>query len=101
MHARVARYEVAAERIAEAVEAFRQAARAIESLPGLRGGYVMVDPDDGKLVTATFWDSRAALEASEVRASRARQDAIRAVGGDCTSVDRLEIAAEIGGGAGA
>ena len=100
MYARVARYDVPAGRTDDAVEAFREAARTIEQLPGLQAGYVMVDHENGRVITATFWENRAALEASEVRASRARQDAVRTVDGECTSIDRLEVAIELAAGEG-
>ena len=100
MFARVARYDVPAERADDAVESFRHAAEAIARLPGLTTAYVMVDHESGTVATVTVWESRQAMEASEVRASRARQEAVGAVGGDCISVDRLAIVAELPGGPG-
>jgi heme-degrading monooxygenase HmoA len=52
MLARVARYEVEAERIDDAVRVFGEAATEIEGLAGFAGGFVFVDPrrrshDDG------------------------------------------------------
>ena len=91
MFARIARYGIPAERIDEAETAFRQAAQTISELSGLKSVMVMVDRESGTIVTTTTWETRAALEASEVRASRARQEAVRAVEGDCHSVDRLEV----------
>src|SRR5947207_2792221 len=46
MQARVARYEVASERIEDAVEAFGQAAQEIQEQDGFAGGYVLVDYED-------------------------------------------------------
>ena len=40
----------------------------------------------------TFWESRAALEASEVQASRLRSEAVSPHGGEIQAVDRCEVA---------
>jgi hypothetical protein len=40
----------------------------------------------------TFWENRVAMEASEVRASRLRSEAIAAAGGEIQAVDRCEVA---------
>ena len=99
MFARIARYGVPPERMDEAETAFREAAETIGQLSGLKSVMVMVDRENGTVVTTTTWETRAALEASEVRASRARQEAVRAVEGDCNSVDRLEVIIELSGDA--
>jgi heme-degrading monooxygenase HmoA len=93
--ARVARYEVAPERIDDAVQAFGQAAREIEQLDGFEGGYLLVDPDDGRTMTLTVWTNFAAVEASEKRAREARQQAAHAVDGEVLSVELFEIAQEL------
>ena len=99
MFARVARYGIPTERTEEAEAAFREAAAQIQQLDGLERVTVMIDRESGTLITVTIWATRAALEASEVRASRARQQAVGAVDGDCHSVDRLEVFADVTGGA--
>jgi hypothetical protein len=43
-------------------------------------------------LTVTFWESRQAMEASEVGASRLRSVAINAVEGEVQAVDRCEVA---------
>ena len=75
MLARVARYEVEAERIDDAVRVFGEAATAVEGLAGFAGGFVFVDQEDGRTMTVTFWDNTAALENSEPAAGRARRSA--------------------------
>lgn len=97
MFARVARYEVPEDRIDDAIENFRKAAAELEQLDGLEGGYVLVDRDNSTAITLTLWESRAALDASEVRASRVRQTAIGEAGGSVQAVDRGEVAYELGG----
>ena len=95
MFARIVRYKVDPERCDEALEAFEAAANEIGDIDGIMGGYVMVDGDEGRIVTVTLWEDQSKLEASEVRASRLRQEALRTVGGDIDSVERLRIAAGI------
>jgi heme-degrading monooxygenase HmoA len=82
--------------MAEAVEAFREAASQLASLDGLQGGYVLTDEEEGVVMTITLWESRAAMDASEVRAARLRQDAAKQADGAVTSVQCLEVAVEIG-----
>ncbi|HEV8602683.1 MAG TPA: antibiotic biosynthesis monooxygenase [Gaiellaceae bacterium] len=96
MYARIARYEVPEERMDEAVEAFREAAGQISDLEGLEGGYVLSDAESGTVMTVTLWESRAAMDASEVRAARLRQDAVQQADGSVASVHSLEVAVEIG-----
>ena len=95
MFARVVRYTVNPERCDEALEAFEEAAKAIGDIDGITGGYVMVDGEEGRIVTVTLWEDQAKMEASEVRASRLRQEALRTVEGDIDSVERLRIATGI------
>jgi heme-degrading monooxygenase HmoA len=96
MFARVARYEVAPERMEEAVEAFRDAAGRIEGLAGLKGGSVLTDAEDGVIMSMTFWETRAAMEDSEVHAAGARHEAAKRVDGIVVSVHCLDVVAEIG-----
>jgi heme-degrading monooxygenase HmoA len=92
MFARVARYRYPEERFDEAVEAFRVASEALRDLEGNTGGYLLVDRDNSTALTVTFWESRGAMEASEVHASRLRSSAINAVEGEVQAVDRCEVA---------
>ena len=82
--------------MAEGVEAFREAASQLASLDGLQGGYVLTDEEEGVVMTITLWESRAAMDASEVRAARLRQEAAKQADGEVTSVQCLEVAVEIG-----
>ena len=95
MLARVARYEVEAGRIGDAVQAFGEAATMIEELQGFAGGYVLVDQSDGRTMTLTLWDNAAALENSESAAVRARRKAAGAVGGSVLSVETFEVSREL------
>ena len=82
--------------MAEGVEAFREAASQLASLDGLQGGYVLTDEEEGAVMSITLWESRAAMDASEVRAARLRQEAAKQADGAVTSVQCLEVAVEIG-----
>jgi heme-degrading monooxygenase HmoA len=95
MLARVARYEVPEDQIANAADAFGQAAVEIEQLEGFAGGYVLVDPEDGRTMTVTLWENPVALENSERVASTARREAAGAVGGSVLSVEKFEVAHQL------
>jgi heme-degrading monooxygenase HmoA len=99
MFARVARYSYPSERYDEAVEAFRVATEQLRGIEGNTGGYLLVDRDNSTALTVTLWESRAAMEASEVRASRLRNEAIGTVGGSVEAVDRCEVAIDFSGSA--
>jgi heme-degrading monooxygenase HmoA len=96
MFARVARYEVEPERTDEAIEAFRAAAEQLEGLSGLKGGYVLADWEDGVIMSMTPWESRAAMDQSEVKAAGLRQQAAKGVDGSVVPVHCLEVPIEIG-----
>ncbi len=83
----------------EAVEAFREAVAQIEGLEGLNGGSVLVDAEDGVVISMTFWDSRTAMHDSEVQAAGLRQQAAKQVDGTVVSVHCLEVVARIGAAA--
>jgi heme-degrading monooxygenase HmoA len=91
MFARVARYRFPEERYDDAVAAFRTASEQLREIEGNAGGYLLVDRDNSTALTVTFWESRAAMEASEVRASRLRNVAIGEVVGSVEAVDRCEV----------
>jgi heme-degrading monooxygenase HmoA len=95
MLARVARYEFDPARIDAAVQAFAEAAVEIEQLQGFAGGYVLVDPEDGRTMTVTLWENTAVLENSEHVAGRARRRAAESVGGSVLSVEKFEVTQEL------
>jgi heme-degrading monooxygenase HmoA len=95
MLARVARYEFDPARIDAAVQAFAEAAGEIEQLQGFAGGYVLVDPEDGRTMTVTLWENAAVLENSERVAGRARRRAAESVGGSVLSVEKFAVTREL------
>lgn len=94
MFARVARYRYPEERLDDAVDAFRAASEGLRELEGNVGGYFLVDRDNSTALTVTFWANRQAMDASEVRASHLRNEAINAVEGEVEAVDRCEVAVD-------
>ena len=95
MHARVARYRIDPERCQDAVTSFTEAGGEIAKLDGFRDGYVLVDPDDGEILTITVWDSHASLDASDMRATSARRRAAEAVDGTVEAVTRYGVAIDL------
>ena len=93
MFARVSIYEVPAERVGAAAETFGQAIGQIREMTGLAAAYLLVNAENGRTLTMTLWDSRAAMEASRVTASRLRSEAARGLDGDVLSTEEYEVAA--------
>jgi predicted secreted protein len=96
MWARVARYEVEPEKLDDAVQGFEGAAEGLEALRGTRGGFLLVDRDEGAAITVTLWESYETLCASEVAAAGLRRQAMSEAQGSIASVSLYEVAAEFG-----
>jgi heme-degrading monooxygenase HmoA len=96
VHARLARYAIEPDRLVEALEGFREAGRELSQLEGYQGGHLLVDHDDGTLITLTLWENRAAVDASDVRAASLRQRALRSVDGEVQSVNLYEVPFPLG-----
>jgi heme-degrading monooxygenase HmoA len=92
MHARVVRYKIPQERFGEVVSAFRGPVEQLREVDGNRGGYLLIDRENCTALTLTLWENQAALEASEVAASRLRSEAINTIDGDIQTVDKCEVA---------
>jgi heme-degrading monooxygenase HmoA len=92
MYARVVRYKIPQERFGEVVAAFRQPVEQLREVEGNRGGYLLIDRDNCTALTLTLWDNQAALESSEVAASRLRSEAINAIDGEIQTIDKCEVA---------
>lgn len=95
MFSRVARYKIPEENLDAAIGAFEAAMKELREIEGSQGGYLLVDRDNCTAISLTFWTDRTALEASEVRASRLRQQAVGPYGGEIQAVDRCEIALDL------
>ncbi len=97
MFARLARYEIPADRLGDAVESFVEAGAGLADLDGFEHGYVLVDEEGESLMTLTLWHSLSALEASSTRAGALRQRAVRDAGGSVEAIQSYEVAGELGG----
>ena len=62
-----------------------------DQMPGLRALYCLIDRSTGKGASLSIWDSREAMDASEERAARQRQQAEETGGGRVVSIDRMEV----------
>ena len=96
MHARVARYAIEPDNLVDAVEGFREVGRELSELEGFEGGHLLIDYDEGALLTFTLWENRAALDKSEVRAAGLRQRALQTVEGEVQSVTCYEVPFALG-----
>jgi heme-degrading monooxygenase HmoA len=96
LFARVATYRIEPEHTDAAVRAFEAALARIRTLDGFVDGVVLVAPDESKVLTVTYWDSRRAMEASAVAASRARSEAARAADGEVESSCEYGVALRVG-----
>jgi heme-degrading monooxygenase HmoA len=93
MFARVATYQVPANRLSEAARNFEEAIEQIQEIDGFKEAYVLVDSEDGRALTMTVWDSQYAVETSRDTASRLRRAAARETDGSIVSVVEYEVAA--------
>jgi hypothetical protein len=91
MYARIAVYEIPGHKMGEAVAAFGNAIDQIRQLSP-QEVYVLVSRDDNRAVTMSVWDTPQAMEASRVRASGLRSDAVSVVDGSIQSVVEYEVA---------
>ncbi len=94
MYARVTRAAGKPENMKQVVEAFRDA--AIQDQPGWKGGYVMIEPNTGKLLTITLWESTEAMERSAGMARQIWGEASSMAGAGQPSVEAYEIALQPG-----
>jgi heme-degrading monooxygenase HmoA len=92
MFARVVRYQIPQSRFGEVVPAFREAVESLRDIEGSTGGYLLIDPDNSTALTITLWESRDALQRSEMRASRLRGEAVDKVDASIQATDICEVA---------
>ena len=97
MFARVATYNIDSDRIEGAIGAFTEALDRIRTLDGFVEGVILVAPDESKMLSVTYWESRRAMESSSVAASRARTEAARAADGVVESSCEYRIALRVSG----
>jgi heme-degrading monooxygenase HmoA len=93
--ARISTYEVPEEKRDDGIRTFGDALREIGDAEGFAGGYYLVSCDGERAMTFTFWESRGAMEASRVTASRLRSEAARESDGGVVSSEEFEIAVDL------
>jgi heme-degrading monooxygenase HmoA len=68
---------------------------AASKLDGFEGGVWLVDPEEHRFLSVTFWRSEEELRGSEETIDRLRGLALREVGGTIESVERYEVLARV------
>jgi len=94
MFARVSIYDIPQDRRSEGQANFKSAVARIREMEGLINAHFLLGCDSDRAVTITFWESREAMAASRVIASRLRSEATSSVGGDVVSVEEFEVVSE-------
>jgi heme-degrading monooxygenase HmoA len=94
--ARISQYDLPEEKRDDGIRAFGDALKEIAGdAEGFTGGYYLVSCDGERAMTLTFWESRGAMEASRVKASRLRSEAARESDGGVVSSEEFEIAVDL------
>ncbi|MET7617665.1 hypothetical protein [Streptomyces sp. NPDC005408] len=65
--------------------------KEVQQVPGFRGVYYLVDRASGKAKSLTLWDDEQSMQASEVRATRLREQVAQREGQRVVSVERFEV----------
>jgi heme-degrading monooxygenase HmoA len=89
MFARVSTYRGETERL---VDGFRRTAEPLMQQEGFERAYFLTDPEAGRAMTVTLWDSAAAMAASADWAGKARVHAAHESGAAVESVGSYEVA---------
>ena len=92
MFARVAVYDVPADRLDDAVAGLGGAIEEIAGFEGLHDAYVLVNRDTGRAMTLTLWSTPDSMLRSRVQATRLRNEAAQSGGADIVSVEEFQIA---------
>ncbi len=94
MFARVSRYEVPREMLAKDIAGVEATKKRVAAIPGSVGMYYLVDPDSGKTMAITLWESEQAMRESEAAASRVREETSAAVSSTLIAVERYDVVAK-------
>jgi heme-degrading monooxygenase HmoA len=89
MHARLSFIEGARDAVSSAATSFReQVVPGVRGLSGGKGAILLVDPETGKALGVTLWESEDAMRASEEAANALRAQAAEAA--HATAPPRVE-----------
>jgi hypothetical protein len=96
MHARLTIITAPPDRAKEARQTLtEQVLPKLRDVPQLRNAYLLADDATGKFVGVFLYETEADLIASREAASRIREEAVRATGGDIQSVEEFEVVGQI------
>jgi heme-degrading monooxygenase HmoA len=91
--ARVATYTGTSDQVVEAIRLIREnVLPRTEQLDGYQGAYFLVDRQNGKSLTMTFWESEEAMRTSEEAANSMRSEIADALETQMVGVERYEVA---------
>ena len=94
MFARVSTFEGPAQRTSEGIRLARQQFLPVARLQeGFRGMYLMFDPESGRSLAMTLWETEEDMARSEKAVRRARAESAASSGDAVISVERYEVAA--------
>jgi hypothetical protein len=92
MFARVSMFRGPPEQLEEGIRYARaNVLPEISRLAGWKGVLGLVDWESGRAMTMTFWESEAALRASEEEAARLRNSVAAEIGSPVAGVDRYDV----------
>jgi uncharacterized protein YuzE len=89
-------YDAPAEGLDAGIEQFRGIQDTVLQMQGGQGGMLLVDRENGKAITITFWDSADHLEATSEQANQIRAQVAKNAGLSIRSVEGYEVAVEFG-----
>ncbi len=93
MFARVSTFQGSSERTAEGIRVAREQILPIARLQeGFRGIYLLHEPESGRSISITLWESEQDMASSEEAARRAREQSAMVSGDAVLSVERYEVA---------
>ncbi|QIN78407.1 hypothetical protein GBA65_07575 [Rubrobacter marinus] len=93
MFARISTFEGLAEQTAEGIRLARRQLLPVARLQeGFRGMYLMFDPESGRSLAMTLWETEEDMARSEEAVRRARTESAAVAGERVASVERYEVA---------
>lgn len=95
MYARVTKITGSPEKLEEGISYIRDTViPAARSFDGFKGGYWLMNREDGSGQAVTFWATMEDLEASEQAVAKLRTGATEQLGSGFTSVESYEVVAQ-------
>jgi hypothetical protein len=81
------------EKVDEGIRQFRDVViPAYQDVAGFKGGYMLVDRKNGKLIGITLWATEADMHATEAVSQKLRTAGSHAAGGEVHAVEVYEVA---------